>query len=131
MQTNVLFAEGELGTGLSKSNIFGVLWNKNNENDVNLNISGQVHAKRGMLKFLASFLDPLGLISSVMLIEKNVYRLGCYLKLTWTRKYQRFCSKNGINWCKVYLYKLSFQEVYAGTTVNIILLNGMPLKTKI
>lgn len=59
MQIDVSFAEEEFGTGASKCKIVGVSWNKNNNNDVNLNISGQVYINRGMLKFLASFFGPL------------------------------------------------------------------------
>lgn len=108
MQIDVSFAEEELGTGASKCKILGVSWNKNNKNDVNLNISSQVYVNRGMLKFLASFFGPLGLISLVMLMEKNVYRLGYYQKLTLDQKISEIFFKEWNKWVQSLPLKVEF-----------------------
>ena len=83
-QTETTYAKQTLGTTPSESKILGVQWNKETDTfGVNLDIPETANTKRGMLKFLASVFDPLGLISPIMLLGKNMFREACDLKLTW------------------------------------------------
>ena len=83
-QSDISFAKQELGTNMSESKILGVSWNKEEDTfGVDFDKTPQDHTKRGILKFLASIYDPLGLVSPVTLIGKDVYRQACELKLDW------------------------------------------------
>ena len=92
-------AKQELGTAPTECKILGVSWNKQSDTfRVNLNLPRQRETKRGMLKFLASIFDPLGLISPVMLHGKDLYRVACDAKLSWDQTLPEALEKQWRKW---------------------------------
>ena len=55
-------------------------------------------SKRGMLKYLASTFDPLGLISPATLPGKHMYREACDLKLSWDEQLTEPLKTKWIKW---------------------------------
>ena len=62
-------------------------WNKVKDTfGVNFQVPDQLATKRGMLKFLASIYSPVGIISPVTLLAKDMYREVYDLKLSWDQR---------------------------------------------
>ena len=81
------FEKQELRTEASESKILGVSWNKVKDTfGVNFHVPDQPTTKKGILKFLASIYDLVGIISPVTLLAKDVYRDACDLKLSWNQR---------------------------------------------
>ena len=75
-----------------------VLWNKVKDTfGVNFQVPDQPTTKTGMLKFLASIYDPADIISSVMLLAKDMYREACDLKLSWDQRLPEDLTKQWKN----------------------------------
>ena len=66
--------------------ILGVKWNKRtDELMVTIPVKNNDTTKRGILQYLASIYDVLGLISPVLLPGKMMFREACELKLGWDK----------------------------------------------
>ena len=65
-------------------------WNKVKDTfGVNLQVPDQPATKRGMLKFLASIYNPVGIILPVTLLAKDMYRDADDMKLSWDQNYRK------------------------------------------
>ena len=99
LHADVSYAKQEFGTKNMENKILGVPWDKEKDTfGVNTCIPGQEHSKRGMLKFLASIYDPLGLISPITLLGKDMYRRACDLKLSWDETLPDELKRNWMKW---------------------------------
>ena len=67
---------------------------------VNFQVPDQPATKRGMLKFLASIYDPVGIISPVTLLAKDMYRDPCDLKLSWNQRLLEDLMKQWTKWIR-------------------------------
>ena len=84
---DISFEKQELRTEASESKILGVSWNKVKDTfEVNFHVPDQPTTKKGILKFLTSIYDPVGIISPVTLLAKDMYRDACNLKLSWNQR---------------------------------------------
>ena len=82
---DIFFKKQGLKTKTSESKILGVFWNMNKDTSgVNyFQVPGELASKRGMVKFLAAIYNPVGIISTVILLAKDIYSEACNLKLSW------------------------------------------------
>ena len=80
------YAKEQLGVSQQDTKILGVYWLKS-EDVIGVKLPDAVakivYTKRGILVFLASIYDPLGIISPCTLIGKVLYRDACDSKLDW------------------------------------------------
>ena len=84
---DISFEKQILRNETSESKILGVSWDKVKDTfGVNFQVPDQPATKRGMLKFLASIYDPVGIISPAALLAKDMYRDVCDLKLSWDQR---------------------------------------------
>ena len=84
--SNVLELE-ENEKNSDESAILGVPWNKRNDTfAVKFPDIGVEETKRGILKYLASIYDPLGIVSPITLAGKIIYRMICDSKLGWDQQ---------------------------------------------
>ena len=84
-----------------------VLWDKVKDTfGVNFQVPDHPTIKRGMLKFLASIYDPVGIISPVMLLAKDMYREECNLKLSWDQR-----LLEDLTWYKKWIKGSSHQQI--------------------
>ena len=98
---DISFGKQELRTQTSKSKILGVSWNKVKDTfGVNFQVPDQPATKGGMLKFLASIYDPVGIISPVTLLAKDMYRDPCDLKLSWNQRLLEDLMKRWTKWIR-------------------------------
>ena len=80
----ITYAKQKLGAGIQSTKILGLYWNKqDDELAVKIPTSEHKNTKRGVLKFLASIYDPLGVISPIMLVGKCIFRELCETKHSW------------------------------------------------
>ena len=78
------FAKEHLGIKTNKTKILGLNWDKQRDTfRVEIPTESQRLTKRNILKTLASIYDPLGFISSVLLIGKILFRNLCDLRIPW------------------------------------------------
>ena len=81
-EETVSYAKELLGTKYSKTKIFGIYWNKqNNSLSVDFkpckeNTNREV-TKRSLLRVMASVYNPLGVASPMLLVAKQLYRTIC------------------------------------------------------
>ena len=78
-----------------------MLWN--NVKDafgVNFQVPHEPTTKKGMLKFLASIYNPVGIISPVMLLAKDTYKEFGNLKLFWDQRLPEHLTKQWTKWIK-------------------------------
>ena len=95
----VTYAKQELGTEASDCKILGVHWNKSKDTfGVKFDLPRQELNKRAMLKVLASIFDPLGLVSPITLLGKDMYRRACDLKLPWDQQLPDPLAKSWTKW---------------------------------
>ena len=80
------FAKEQLGVARKDNKILGIYWMKV-EDAIGIKIPDTVakvvYTKRGILVFLASIYDPLGIISPCTLVGKVLFRDACDFKLDW------------------------------------------------
>ena len=75
-----------------------VLWNKVKDTfAVNFQVPDQPTTKTGRMKFLASIYGPVDIISSVMLLAKDMHREACDLKLSWDQRLPEDLTKQWKN----------------------------------
>ena len=80
------YAKQQLGVKANETKMLGLTWNK--ESDTLRVTFPQEKAditKRGILRFLASIFDPLGLVSPITLTGKVVYRATCDENVPWDK----------------------------------------------
>ena len=65
--------------------MLGMHWDQNKDVSSVLVPEKTDKTKRGILRFLASTFDPLGIISPVTLYRKILYRESCDLKIGWDK----------------------------------------------
>ena len=82
--------------------------------------------KRGILRFLASIFDPLGIFSPIILMGKLLYREACDLKLNWDTKLPDDLNKKFCNWFNTLPAKLEvprnlakFEEPINGIDLHV------------
>ena len=63
---------------------------------INFQVPDQLATKKGMLKFLASIYDPVGIIASIMLLAKE----ACDLKLFRDQRLPENLTKQWTKWIK-------------------------------
>ena len=76
----VTYAKDELGVNYNESKILGIAWEKISDTlviDLSQCKQTQEYTKRGVLKAMACVYDPLGIVSPLLLIAKNIYREIC------------------------------------------------------
>ena len=88
VEPDTSFEKKELKTKTLELKILRVLWDKVKDTiGVDFQVPDHPTIKRGMLKFLASIYDPVGIISPpIMLLAKDMYREECNLKLSWDQR---------------------------------------------
>ena len=80
------YAKQQLGVKTNETKMLGLTLNK--KRDILKVMFPQEKAdvtKRGILRFLASILDPLGLVSPITLTGKEVYRATCDESIPWDK----------------------------------------------
>ena len=79
------YAKEQLGTNQSgHAKILGLAWNKEEDIlEVQIPDTQVVYTKRGVLQYISSIYDPLGVICPVTLLGKEIYRQICESKLSW------------------------------------------------
>ena len=102
-EDEITYTKDQLNQCRKESSILGVPWNEQ-EDTITVNIpKGTFEAtKRGVLKFLASIYDPLGIISPILLKGKILFRDICDQKLNWDKPLPDELWRRWINW-KQYL----------------------------
>ena len=87
------------GVENNETKILGLTWEKVNDNIGIMISKGEVEmTKRGVLRFLASIFDPLGIYSPVTLMGKIFYREACDLQLSWDTKLPMELIKRFLKW---------------------------------
>ena len=77
----------KLSKGVRKTEILGISWTKQDDQLEVKFLQRQTEAtKRGILQYLASVYDPVGLISPTLLCGKMIFRDTCNLKIGWDMK---------------------------------------------
>ena len=83
-QMEETYAKEQLKVQDSSTAILGVPWNKTKDSiSVTMPTKDTPVTKRGILQYLASIYDPLGLSSPVQLVGKMIYRDACEMKIAW------------------------------------------------
>ena len=78
------FAKQQLAVKTDTTSILGLGWDKSaDELEVKFPELETATTKRGILKYLASIYDPLGITSPVLLLGKMIFREICDLKVGW------------------------------------------------
>ena len=78
------YAKQELGVNQDKTAILGVKWNKSDDQfKICFPEKDTEVTKRGIVQYLASVYDPLGISSPVVLQGKLIFRDACELKTSW------------------------------------------------
>ena len=128
------YAKHMLGGVDDQTKILGLTWDKiNDQIGVSINKEEITITKRGLLKFLASIFDPLGIFSPIILTGKIIYREACDSKVTWDQPLPDNLAKRFTKWINLLPEKLEvprnlakFQEqintvdlhVFADASVN-------------
>ena len=87
METDETYAKQQLSKGDRKTEILGISWTKQDDQLEVKFLQRQTEAtKRGILQYLASVYDPVGLISPTLLCGKMIFRDTCNLKIGWDMK---------------------------------------------
>ena len=96
------YAKEQLGDKEVESKILGLSWDKENDNlHVKIpQIESETTTKRKLLTFLASIYDPLGIISPVMLLGKDLYRQACEQNVSWDERLSEDVLKSIWKWQK-------------------------------
>ena len=97
-----------------KGKLLGVPWDKSEDTlGVTFPNSPAELTKRGILANLAKVYDPLGLVSSVMLDGKRIYREICNQKIRWDVPRPEFITRQWLTWEKQLPTFLSTQRSLA------------------
>ena len=82
-----------------ETTILGLFWNKSKGMlGVRFPEKEIVCTKRGILQYLASVYDPLGLVSPVLLLGKLIFREICDLKIGWDKPLPDSFKKQWMKW---------------------------------
>ena len=93
------YAEVQLGVERNKTKILELTWDKAaNTLDVTFPKFDVDPTKRGILHKLASCYDPLGLVPSILLDRKSIYREVCELGTTWDKQVPKAMLKKWNKW---------------------------------
>ena len=86
-------------TSPKDSAILGVSWNTQSDQfAVKFPTPDVESTKRGILRYLASIYDPLGLVSPITLVGKIIYRLVCDRKQGWDQELPKDIYKVWKQW---------------------------------
>ena len=97
-----------------KGKFLGVPWDKSEDTlGVTFPNSPAELTKRGILANLAKVCDPLGLVSTIMLDGKRIYRENCNQKITWDVPLPEVITRQWIPWEKQLPTFLSTQRSLA------------------
>ena len=95
---NQTYAKQQLGVKPNETKLLGMHWDKNRD-VVSVSIPRKKDdTKRGILRFLASIFDPLGIISPITLCGKILYRESCDLKIGWDKPITNDLLKKWTKW---------------------------------
>ena len=84
METDKTYSKQQLSKGDTKTKILGISWNKQDDQlEVKFPQRQTEATKRGVLQYLASVYDPIGLISSTLVRGRMIFREICSLKIGW------------------------------------------------
>ena len=87
VETDETYAKQQLSKGDTKTSILGISWNKQDDQlDVKFPQLQTEATKRGVLQYLTSVYDPIGLISLTLVREKMTFREIYNLKIGWDTK---------------------------------------------
>ena len=93
------YAKQQMNVKKDESAILGVKWNKNEDSiAVTFPVRETEVTKRGVLQYVASIYDPLGLVSPIVLRAKILYREICDRKLGWDRQLTDDLRKLWLAW---------------------------------
>ena len=93
------YAKEELGVKAGETKMLGMVWNKTDDTlGVTFPEPCEQVTKRGILRSLASVFDLLGLMSSVTLTGKLIYRDACDQKLPWDTQLPENLLKRWRKW---------------------------------
>ena len=110
--SNQTYAKQQLGVKPNETKMLGMHWNKNKD-VISVSVPEKTDkTKRGILRFLASIFDPLGIISPVMLYGKILYRESCDLKIGWdkpiTNDLLKKCQSGRVSYLKSRSPKINY-----------------------
>eukprot|EP00794_Sanderia_malayensis_P016265 gene16265-biopygen13818 len=88
------YAKQQLGVKVNETKMLGLTWNKNSDTlKVTFPREKADVTKRGILRFLATIFDPLGIASPITLSGKEVYRTTCDENVPWDKNLPEIIQK--------------------------------------
>ena len=96
--SNQTYAKQQLGVKPNETKMLGMHWGKSKD-VISVSVPEKTDkTKRGILRFLASIFDPLGIISPVTLYGKILYRESSDLKIGWDEPITNDLLKKWSKW---------------------------------